>query len=279
MKNIWARPFCRRSHRHAEHAIAADHRKWHAHSPTPGDSRDSADEFRGDPNKTQEMLREFARSLHWMAYGRDGKDEPSPPVIKPEELKNYFAKIPFGIEGGDIIDTPTTTAINKDEAAAVDERRQRHEVTTEKGTDAIGLALSGGGIRSATFCLGVVQVLAERNLFKDIDFLSTVSGGGYVGCFITTRLGKVETGTVAPEIAAPGITPKPWRQKPWRQKPSRQKPWRRSLSPQRPRQRWPWQRTGRGRMHQQRRSPAPTDLTRAPFAISGDMRNISPRSI
>ena len=44
-----------------------------------------------------------------------------------------------------------------------------------------GLALSGGGIRSATFSLGVLQALAEADLLKRIDYLSTVSGGGYLG--------------------------------------------------------------------------------------------------
>lgn len=44
-----------------------------------------------------------------------------------------------------------------------------------------GLALSGGGIRSATFCLGVLQGLAAHNHLKKFDYLSTVSGGGYLG--------------------------------------------------------------------------------------------------
>src|SRR5262245_2311930 len=43
----------------------------------------------------------------------------------------------------------------------------------------IGLALSGGGIRSATFSLGVLQALARHGILKDIHYLSTVSGGGY----------------------------------------------------------------------------------------------------
>jgi hypothetical protein len=48
----------------------------------------------------------------------------------------------------------------------------------------VGLALSGGGIRSATFNLGVLQGLAGLNLLPLIDYLSTVSGGGYIGsCF------------------------------------------------------------------------------------------------
>ena len=49
--------------------------------------------------------------------------------------------------------------------------------------DRIGFGLSGGGIRSATFCLGVFQALAQLNLLSKIDYISTVSGGGYFGAF------------------------------------------------------------------------------------------------
>ena len=45
----------------------------------------------------------------------------------------------------------------------------------------VGLALSGGGIRSASFALGVLQALQRHSLFRLIDYLSTVSGGGYIG--------------------------------------------------------------------------------------------------
>jgi hypothetical protein len=44
-----------------------------------------------------------------------------------------------------------------------------------------GVSLSGGGIRSATFSLGVIEALANEGLFKHVDYLSTVSGGGYIG--------------------------------------------------------------------------------------------------
>ena len=49
----------------------------------------------------------------------------------------------------------------------------------------IGLALSGGGIRSATFSLGVLQALAFRHKLTGLDYLSTVSGGGYIGSWLT----------------------------------------------------------------------------------------------
>lgn len=51
-----------------------------------------------------------------------------------------------------------------------------------------GVALSGGGIRSASFCLGVLQALAYRGWLKKVDYLSTVSGGGYIGASLTWLL-------------------------------------------------------------------------------------------
>lgn len=52
----------------------------------------------------------------------------------------------------------------------------------------VGLALSGGGIRSATFNLGVIQGLAKRGILKYVDYLSTVSGGGYIGSCLSALL-------------------------------------------------------------------------------------------
>ena len=47
-------------------------------------------------------------------------------------------------------------------------------------SDLMGISLSGGGIRSATFNLGVLQALAQLNLLRCFDYLSSVSGGGYI---------------------------------------------------------------------------------------------------
>lgn len=51
-----------------------------------------------------------------------------------------------------------------------------------------GLAISGGGIRSASFGLGVMQALAENDQLSKIDYMSTVSGGGYIGSALTWAL-------------------------------------------------------------------------------------------
>ena len=47
------------------------------------------------------------------------------------------------------------------------------------------LCFSGGGIRSATFGLGIIQALAKHNLLTKFDYLSTVSGGGYLGSWLS----------------------------------------------------------------------------------------------
>lgn len=58
--------------------------------------------------------------------------------------------------------------------------------------DRIGLALSGGGIRSATFNLGMLQKLDELELLPGFDYLATVSGGGYIGAFWSAWLQRPE---------------------------------------------------------------------------------------
>lgn len=49
----------------------------------------------------------------------------------------------------------------------------------------LGIALSGGGIRSASVNLGILQILDKCGIFKCADYLSTVSGGGYLGTSIS----------------------------------------------------------------------------------------------
>jgi hypothetical protein len=68
------------------------------------------------------------------------------------------------------------------------------------------LCLSGGGIRSACFALGVLQALAthprragdnkpvtspQKSLLPQFTYLSTVSGGGYIGSWLSTWITRV----------------------------------------------------------------------------------------
>src|SRR5690348_5597122 len=52
------------------------------------------------------------------------------------------------------------------------------------------LCLSGGGIRSATFNLGILQALARNKHLERFHYLSTVSGGGYIGSWLTSWIAR-----------------------------------------------------------------------------------------
>jgi TIR domain len=182
--------------------------KWHrAFEEGRLKSRDGGDEFRRDLEKVQKQLREFSTKLQEMAYGKVGReDELTPPALKKAELQECLKDLPFGI----LADPGSPeAAINASESDEVRQRRETSSVETESGLNAVGLALSGGGIRSATFCLGVTQVLAEKGLLRAVDFLSTVSGGGYTGSFLTRRIGE---GASLDDVAGPrGPDPEPVR--------------------------------------------------------------------
>ena len=71
-------------------------------------------------------------------------------------------------------------------ALGLDATRLTGAPSTSQGI--VGLALSGGGIRSASFALGAVQALARRHCLRFVDYMSTVSGGGYTGAAISSVL-------------------------------------------------------------------------------------------
>src|SRR5262245_41448824 len=58
-----------------------------------------------------------------------------------------------------------------------------------------GITCSGGGIRSAAFCLGVLQGLQSKDVIRQIDYLSTVSGGGYIGTTFTIGMSRGSAGS------------------------------------------------------------------------------------
>ena len=65
----------------------------------------------------------------------------------------------------------------------------------------LGVALSGGGIRSATFALGVLQVLSRLRLLRRVHYLSTVSGGGYIGSWLMAWICRAPGGLAEVERA------------------------------------------------------------------------------
>jgi hypothetical protein len=74
----------------------------------------------------------------------------------------------------------------------------------------VGLALSGGGIRSATFSLGVLQALGAAEKLTSFDYLSTVSGGGYIGSWLNAWIARtsfIEVQTALSGRANPAAPP------------------------------------------------------------------------
>lgn len=90
--------------------------------------------------------------------------------------------------------TPDHSAAATGEAAASQSTTQtatlasrfRYSLRRASEANLLGLAFSGGGIRSATFNLGVLQALAEMDLLRKVDYLSTVSGGGYIASWLAS---------------------------------------------------------------------------------------------
>lgn len=74
------------------------------------------------------------------------------------------------------------------------DERLRQVVPAMREARLAALCLSGGGIRSATFNLGMLQGLARTGVLREIDYLSTVSGGGYIGSWLSSWISR-ESGT------------------------------------------------------------------------------------
>lgn len=163
-------------------------------------------QFRAELKELQPKLREACGQLANLA----GIVEPAcPATVSDGTHAQLGASLVAGIE--EQVQIKTSTAgdrtlvqpadINAAERQTLLERRRILAGAAKPEailTDAAGLALSGGGIRSATFCLGILQVLVRRKLFPQFDYLSTVSGGGYIGSFLSCALGTEAGGSPSP---------------------------------------------------------------------------------
>lgn len=72
-----------------------------------------------------------------------------------------------------------------------------HELSEKRAA----LCISGGGIRSATFGLGVLQGLARCGLLDKFHYLSTVSGGGYIGSWLSAWINREGLTSVTTQLA------------------------------------------------------------------------------
>jgi hypothetical protein len=164
--------------------------KWHARAEGGGlDALDATDEFRADLDALRPLMVQLDQLLLFI---RDGEAAPGAVAggsATNESVAEEMARsVEWGIPSGsrDTSSADVVEAINAAEKEAVQSRRNHYHLA--QTPHATGLAISGGGIRSATFSLGVLVALAQRGLLAQFDYLSTVSGGGYLGSFLSTFL-------------------------------------------------------------------------------------------
>lgn len=117
---------------------------------------------------------------------------------------------------------PDTFAVNLDADPLPLEAKAAKEKALFKlfhDTPRSALCLSGGGVRSATICLGVLQGLAHagKSFLRDgkgsspltqFDYISTVSGGGYIGSWFSAWAQRAQQSAeaVVEAIVAPGAS-------------------------------------------------------------------------
>jgi hypothetical protein len=87
------------------------------------------------------------------------------------------------------------------------EQTYAHIGKLRDGKELAALCLSGGGIRSATFNLGVLQALAEKKLLRKFDYLSSVSGGGFISGWLNAWTHRTSPGMVNDLLAEPASVP------------------------------------------------------------------------
>src|SRR5690349_15804205 len=129
--------------------------------------------------------------------------------VDNEALARAKAKPPAGATGSDLgkID-PSSEQVIAAEREYIEKRRAHYGFAAQAEPRHAALALSGGGIRSASFALGVMQRLARDDYLRVFDYLSTVSGGGYIGCSVTWLTShKFRTAIRDPAVHDPEFCP------------------------------------------------------------------------
>jgi hypothetical protein len=192
--------------------------RWHLISDQGRlESSDTRFDFRRELAELQPKLRVFARLLDLLAGVPPAADDSG--ASDARDLSWISTPLPFGIQSRGGEQATLVGQINEKEREEIGRRREFYELPTAAApTDAVGLSISGGGIRSATLALGIVQVLARQGILHQVDFLSTVSGGGYLGSFLSTFLNDDDaTTTLKPDSAEtprggdqPGISCQPF---------------------------------------------------------------------
>ncbi|MFG0263492.1 MAG: hypothetical protein ACF788_13960 [Novipirellula sp. JB048] len=150
-------------------------------------SEDENHDFREQLERLQDKVRYFEQLFLALSLEQPIKISATPSAATAAEA----CDLDSGWEFSGILFSPSvapTTAAAVHEAELSEIRVRRGLDKDADVTNLTGLALSGGGLRSATFALGAIQGLAKQGMLANFDYLSTVSGGGYAGSFLSCFL-------------------------------------------------------------------------------------------
>jgi len=152
--------------------------------------------FRVELAEARQQLQLISNALYVLATGQPETSwlQKQQPESLPEQSSINYDRV-LGLASKD------SERIVEKEAVEILDRREvvlQRKNRPNRPSDLCGLAISGGGIRSATFALGVVQSLARSGILAQVDLLSTVSGGGYTGSLLSSYLNANETQAANP---------------------------------------------------------------------------------
>lgn len=182
--------------------------KWHSHSLN-GQllNHDIKTEFRAELIALQREVRKFSVLIGALARGDEslspeGQSDIDEWTDEVKERMHHDADVPLDklapLYTSRDMPVNKAVSVNKSGAVSLEEvlaserlaLLERRDMFECEFNDITALAISGGGIRSATLALGVLQRLGETGLLKQVDYLSTVSGGGYIGSLISRYLNE-----------------------------------------------------------------------------------------
>jgi hypothetical protein len=133
-----------------------------------------------------------------MGSERESRD--APPKALWEVLQEEFVALGGEIPNGGPGNAPMGAADPAEAGRQLEailrlvHARNRASIEDRRTRPRSALCISGGGIRSATFNLGVLQRLVELRLIDQFDYVSTVSGGGYLGSWLGAWIHRADRG-------------------------------------------------------------------------------------
>jgi hypothetical protein len=148
----------------------------------------------GDADERSRALAEWAKALPAEGYPDlaaveerlgamvEAKDQPAAVRLAERNLGFSFAEV-FAAE---LREVRARWENAYDDPGKV--RDQHHASTPSPEHGLVGMGCSGGGIRSATIAMGVAQALDRAGVLDHVDYLSSVSGGGYFASSVSTLM-------------------------------------------------------------------------------------------